>query len=191
MTKRVIIVGIPGVGKSTVITKVFEILCQQGIDTRIAEFGKIMFEQAKQLEINNRDQLRKLSIEQQRNLQEMTAQFINSLGNDIVIIDTHLLISTESGFYPGMPMKLLNILNPTHLVLVTASSEEIFNRRASDSTRQRDLGTIEQIKSDLRMSESMISTSSIITGSPFYLIDNNTDQIEAASNSIVKVILGR
>jgi len=191
MTKRVIIVGIPGVGKSTVITKVFEILRQQGIDTRIAEFGKIMFEQAKQLEINNRDQLRKLSIEQQRTLQELTAKFINSLGNDIVIIDTHLLISTESGFYPGMPMKLLNILNPTHLILVTASSEEIFNRRAGDSTRQRDLVSIEQIKSDLRMSESMISTSSIITGSPFYLIDNNTDQIEAASNSIVKVILGR
>lgn len=191
MTKRVIIVGIPGVGKSTVITKVFEILSQQGIDTRIAEFGKIMFEQAKQLEINNRDQLRKLSIDQQRTLQEMTAKFINSLGNDIVIIDTHLLISTEYGFYPGLPMKLLNILNPTHLVLVTASSEEIFNRRANDSTRHRDLISLEQIESDLRMSESMISVSSIITGSPFYLIHNNTDQIEVASGSIVRAILGR
>jgi adenylate kinase len=191
MTKRVIIVGIPGVGKSTVITKVFEILSQQGIDTRIAEFGKIMFEQAKQLEINNRDQLRKLPIDEQRTLQELTAKFINSLGNDIVIIDTHLLISTEHGFYPGLPMKLLNILNPTHIVLVTASSEEIFNRRSRDNTRQRDLVSIEQIKNDLRMSENMISMSSIITGSPFYLIHNNTDQIEAASNSIVKVILGR
>lgn len=191
MTKRVIIVGIPGVGKSTVITKVFEILSQQGIDTRIAEFGKIMFEQAKQLEINNRDQLRKLSIEQQKTLQEMTAKFINSLGNDIVIIDTHLLVSTEYGFYPGLPMKLLHILNPTHLVLVTASSEDIFNRRASDSTRQRDLVSLEQIKSDLRMSESMISMSSIITGSPFYLIHNNTDQIGVASSSIVRVILER
>jgi adenylate kinase len=191
MTKRVIIVGIPGVGKSTVITKVFEILSQQGIDTRIAEFGKIMFEQAKQLEINNRDQLRKLPIDEQRTLQELTAKFINSLGNDIVIIDTHLLISTEHGFYPGLPMKLLNILNPTHIVLVIASSEEIFNRRSRDNTRQRDLVSVEQIKNDLRMSENMISMSSIITGSPFYLIHNNTDQIEAASNSIVKVILGR
>src|SRR5690349_14639765 len=134
MTKRVIIVGIPGVGKSTVITKVFEILSQQGVDTRIAEFGKIMFEQAKQLEINNRDQLRKLPIDEQRTLQELTAKFINSLGNDIVIIDTHLLISTEHGFYPGLPMKLLNILNPTHIVLVIASSEEIFNRRSRDNT---------------------------------------------------------
>jgi adenylate kinase len=74
---------------------------------------------------------------------------------------------------------------------VTASSEEIFNRRSRDNTRQRDLVSIEQIKNDLRMSENMISMSSIITGSPFYLIHNNTDQIEAASNSIVKVILGR
>ena len=71
MTKRVMIVGIPGVGKSTVITNVFNLLSQEGIDAKIAEFGKIMFEQAKILSINNRDQLRKLSIEQQRSLQEM------------------------------------------------------------------------------------------------------------------------
>ncbi len=57
MTKRVMIVGIPGVGKSTVITNVFNLLSQEGVDTKIAEFGKIMFEQAKLLSINNRDQL--------------------------------------------------------------------------------------------------------------------------------------
>lgn len=191
MTKRVIIVGIPGVGKSTVITKVFEILSQEGVDTRIAEFGKIMFEQAKQMAINNRDQLRKLSIEQQRTLQEMTANSINSLGNDIVIIDTHLIIRTEHGFYPGMPLKLLNIINPTHLILITSSAEEIFKRRASDNSRQRDLISIDQIAHDLRISENMISTSSMITGSPFFLIQNNTDQVEKSSNSVVKVILGR
>lgn len=191
MTKRVIIVGIPGVGKSTVITKVFEILSQEGVDTRIAEFGKIMFDQAKQMAINNRDQLRKLSIEQQRTLQEMTANSINSLGNDIVIIDTHLLISTEHGFYPGMPLKLLNIINPTHLILITASAEEIFKRRANDNSRQRDLISIDQIAHDLRMSENMISTSSMITGCPFFLIQNNADQVEKSSSSVVKVILGR
>lgn len=191
MTKRVIIVGIPGVGKSTVITKVSENLSQQGIDSRIAEYGKIMFEQAKQLEIRNRDQLRKLSIDQQKTLQEMTANYINSLGNDVVIIDTHMMISTDHGFYPGMPLKILNIINPTHLILITASSEEILKRRVSDSTRQRDLISVEQIKSDLRMSENMISTSSIISGSPFYLIQNNADQVDEASNTVVKVILGR
>ena len=118
MIKRVMIVGIPGVGKSTVITNVFNLLSQEGVDTKIAEFGKIMFEQAKLLSINNRDQLRKLSIEQQRSLQELTANHINSLGHDVVIIDTHLFIRTDYEYYPGMPLKLLNIINPSHLILI-------------------------------------------------------------------------
>jgi len=191
MTKRVMIVGIPGVGKSTVITNVFNLLSQEGIDTKIAEFGKIMFEQAKLLSINNRDQLRKLSIEQQRSLQEMTANYINSLGNDVVIIDTHLFIRTELGYYPGMPSKLLNIINPSHLILITAKSEEIHRRRTDDSSRQRDLISIDRIIDDLRLSESMISSSSIITGCPFYIIQNNTDQIEKATSDICKVILSK
>ena len=191
MTKRVMIVGIPGVGKSTVITNVFNLLSQEGVDTKIAEFGKIMFEQAKLLSINNRDQLRKLSIEQQKSLQELTANYINSLGNDVVIIDTHLFIRTDYGYYPGMPLKLLNIINPSHLILITAKSEEIYKRRADDNSRQRDLISIDRISHDLRLSESMISSSSIISGCPFYIIQNNTDEIEKASDNICKVILSK
>jgi adenylate kinase len=185
------IVGIPGVGKSTVITNVFNLHSQEGIDTKIAEFGKIMFEQARLLSINNRDQLRKLSIEQQRSLQEMTANHINSLGNDVVIIDTHLFIRTEHGYYPGMPLKLLNIINPSHLILISAKSEEIHRRRTDDNSRQRDLISIDRISDDLRLSESMISSSSIVSGCPFYIIQNNTDEIEKASSDICKVILSK
>ena len=39
MTKRVIIVGIPGVGKSTVITNILNTLSKQGVDIKMAEFG--------------------------------------------------------------------------------------------------------------------------------------------------------
>ena len=191
MTKRVIIVGIPGVGKSTVITNVRDRLSQIGVDTKIAEFGKIMFDQARLMSIHNRDQLRRLSIEQQRTLQELAANSINSLGNDVVLVDTHLFISTDDGFYPGMPLKLLNIINPTHLVLITAAAEEIYNRRESDSSRQRDVISRDRITCDLRLSESMISSSSIITGCPFYIIQYNTNQIEKATEVICKIILGK
>lgn len=191
MTKRVIIVGIPGVGKSTVITNVRDRLSQIGVDTKIAEFGKIMFDQAKLMSIHNRDQLRRLSIEQQRTLQELAANSINSLGNDVVLVDTHLFISTDDGFYPGMPLKLLNIINPTHLVLITAAAEEIYNRRESDSSRQRDVISRDRITCDLRLSESMISSSSIITGCPFYIVQNNTNQLEKATEVICKIILGK
>lgn len=189
MTKRVIIVGIPGVGKSTVITNTFNLLSQNGFDAKIAEFGKIMFEQSKLFSINNRDELRKLSIEQQKSLQEMTAKHIFSMNNDIILIDTHLFINTDTGYYPGVPLKLLNILNPTHLILITARSDEIYERRESDTTRQRDLVSISSISNDLDLSKIMISSSSILTGCPFSIIQNNKGQIQRATEEMYKIMI--
>ena len=178
MTKRVIIVGIPGVGKSTVITNVLNILSKQGIDIKMAEFGTIMFEQAKLLSISNRDELRKLSLEQQRSLQEMTANYIFSLENDLVIVDTHLFINTAEGYYPGIPYKLLNILNPSQLILLTANSEVVYERRKTDIARQRDLISKDDISNELNISKIMIASSSIISGCPFSIISNNDGQPE-------------
>ncbi|MGI0000152.1 MAG: adenylate kinase, partial [Nitrososphaeraceae archaeon] len=78
-----------------------------------------------------------------------------------------------------------------HLILITAKSEDIQRRRTDDNSRQRDLISIERIRDDLRLSESMISSSSIISGCPFYIIQNNTDEIEKATDDICKVILSK
>ncbi|MBA3749664.1 MAG: adenylate kinase [Nitrosopumilus sp.] len=188
MTKRVIIVGIPGVGKSTVITNVLNTLSKKGIDIRIAEFGTLMFEQSKLLSITNRDDLRKLSLEQQIALQETTAKYIFSLKNDIVIIDTHLFINTVEGYYPGVPYKLLNILNPSHLILLTANPNEIYERRKSDLARQRDTISIEDISNELKISKIMIASSSIFSGCPFSIIKNNNGQLEEATTRICNTI---
>jgi adenylate kinase len=188
MTKRVIIVGIPGVGKSTVITNVLNTLSKRGIDIKIAEFGTLMFEQAKLLSISNRDELRKLSLEQQISLQEMTAKFIHSLKNDIVIIDTHLFINTVEGYYPGIPYKLLNILNPSHLILLTANPNEVYERRKTDIARQRDMISVEDISNELKISKIMIASSSIFSGCPFSIIKNNNGQLEEATMRICNTI---
>ena len=190
MTKRVIIVGIPGVGKSTVITNILKTLSKQGVDIKMAEFGTIMFEQAKKLlSIKNRDELRKLSLEQQRSLQEMTANYIFSLSNEIVIIDTHLFINTVEGYYPGIPYKLLNILNPSNLILLTANSDEVFERRKTDIARQRDMISADDISNELDISKIMIASSSIFSGCPFSIIPNNNGQLEEATNRICNTIV--
>jgi adenylate kinase len=190
MTKRVIIVGIPGVGKSTVITNILNTLSKQGVDIKMAEFGTIMFEQAKKLlSIKNRDELRKLSLEQQRSLQEMTANYIFSLSNEIVIIDTHLFINTVEGYYPGIPYKLLNILNPSNLILLTANSDEVFERRKTDIARQRDMISADDISNELNISKIMIASSSIFSGCPFSIIANNNGQLEEATNRICNTLV--
>ena len=186
--KKVIIVGIPGVGKSTIISNATEILQNIGTTIRTVVFGTVMFEEAKKLGINDRDQLRKLSIEVQQKLQVMTADYISSLQESVVVVDTHLFIKTPSGYYPGLPMNLILKINPDRLILVTADSEEILRRRIKDNTRTRDTITDEEIKRDLDVSLSMISCLSILTGAPFEIIYNHDNMIDSATSLMVELL---
>lgn len=186
--KKVIIVGIPGVGKSTIISNATEILRNIGTTSRTVVFGTVMFEEAKKLGINDRDQLRKLSIEVQQKLQAMTADYISSLNELVVVVDTHLFIKTPSGYYPGLPMNLILKINPDRLILVTADSEEILRRRKRDNTRTRDTITDEEIKRDLDVSLSMISCLSILTGAPFEIIYNHDNRIDSATSLMVELL---
>ena len=186
--KKVIIVGIPGVGKSTIISNATEILQNIGTTIRTVVFGTVMFEEAKKLGINDRDQLRKLSIEVQQKLQAMTADYISSLNESVVVVDTHLFIKTPSGYYPGLPMNLILKINPDRLILVTADSEEILRRRIKDNTRTRDTITDEEIKRDLGVSLSMISCLSILTGAPFEIIYNHDNMIDSATSLMVELL---
>jgi adenylate kinase len=184
--KIVIIVGIPGVGKSALISNATEILQNVGTTICTVVFGTVMFEEAKKLGLNDRDQIRKLSIDVQQKLQTMAAQHVSGLKGSIVVVDTHLFIKTPSGYYPGLPMNLILGLKPDKLILVTANSEEILRRRKKDNTRARDIISDEEIKKDLSVSQSMISCLSILTGAPFEIIYNHDDMIDSATSLMVE-----
>ena len=186
--KRVIIVGIPGVGKSSVISLAIEQLKQKGKDATIAVFGTMMLEEAHKMGVKNRDELRKMSLGKQRDLQEKAAKRISEIEDSIVIIDTHLFIKTIEGYYPGLPMYLLDIIKPTHFFMVIAEAGEIVNRRKSDKSRLRDIVAVEDIQDELDILRVMIASSSILTGSPFIAIVNNDNDIEQAVSSMVKVL---
>jgi adenylate kinase len=187
--KRAIIVGIPGVGKSTVITRATEMLSQKRKATVIV-FGTVMFEEAKKMGLKNRDEMRVMPVEDQRRLQELAAQRITEMKDDIVLIDTHLFINTEEGYYPGLPMRLLNIMKPTNIVMVAADATEIAERRKTDQTRQRDIASAENIQKELDISRIMVASCSILTGAPFTIIMNNDGQVGEAAANIAKVLLG-
>jgi adenylate kinase len=188
--KRVIIVGIPGVGKTSVISLAAKMLNQKGYKTAVVVFGTAMFEEAKEMGVNDRDELRKLSIDMQRRLQNMTAKRIAEIKDNIVIIDTHIFINTIEGYYPGLPMRLLDIIKPTHIVMVAAEPEEIVNRRKSDISRHRDIISAKDVQGELDISKVMVASCSILTGSPFIIILNNDNKIDEAVLNIVKVLAG-
>lgn len=186
--KRVVVVGIPGVGKTTVISRTAEILNQRGTQTAVVVFGTMMFEEARKLGINNRDAMRRESIEVQRHMQDLAARRIADLKDNIVIVDTHLFINTNEGYYPGLPLHLLEVIKPTNIVMVAARPEEIANRRRIDESRDRDIESVEDIQYKLDISKVMVTTCSVLTGCPFIIIMNSNNKIDETASNIVKAL---
>ena len=187
--KRItIVVGIPGVGKTTVITKTKDILLQSGYNTTVVVFGSVMLSEAKKMGIADRDQIRKLSLSGQQNLQNLAADYICSVKEDLVIVDTHLFVRTSSGFFPGIPQNVIHKLKPRNLILITATPEEILARRAKDESRHRDMVSIDEIKKELGLAISMISTISILSGSAFEIVDNHQGSSEDTASFIARIL---
>jgi adenylate kinase len=187
-SKKVVIVGIAGVGKTTLVSKMVEILNAKKKSVSVHSFGTIMFEEAQKIGLKDRDDLRKLSVDEQKALQKKAAKKIAAFNDNVVIIDTHAFISTKEGFYPGLPYHVLDELKPANFVAVSARPEEIYNRRMKDSTRHRDIISIENIKKELAVQDAMLSSCAVLTGSPMKSILNSEGKVEEAANEVINAI---
>ncbi len=188
VSKKIVIVGIPGAGKSTLVTKIVEILHSRQKSVSVNSFGTLMFEEAQKNGMKSRDDLRKLSMEEQLNLQKKAAHKIAELEDELVIIDTHTFINTNAGYYPGLPNNILEIIKPSNLISVYARPEEIYNRRMKDNTRQRDLVSIENIKKEMAISDAMLSSCAVFSGSPMKPVLNTEGKVEEAANAVISAI---
>ena len=186
--KRVVLVGIPGVGKTTLLKMVVDKLRAQNKIVLVRSFGTVMLEVARSMGITDRDALRQLPTEEQSRLQNMAARKLAEEPGDIVIIDTHAFVSTVSGYYPGLPERVLRVLNPTIYISVSAKPEEIYNRRKNDPTRHRDRVNIANIKQELDIQAALVSTYSVVSGSPVKPIVNRDDRMDAAAAEVIKVL---
>ena len=187
-SKKVVIVGIPGVGKTSLITKIAELIKQKNKTVSVHSYGTVMFEEAKKMGIKNRDELRMLPIVKQKQLQKMAAEMLSNLSDDVIFIDTHAFISTKAGFYPGLPNYVIQIIQPTNFIAITASPDEIHNRRMEDETRDRDPISIEDIKKELAVQDAMLSSCSVLSGSPMKVIFNHEGKIEEAAVNVIDAI---
>ncbi len=186
--KRIILVGIPGVGKTSLLSKIVEIIKNHDKSVGVFSFGTLMFEIAKKNGLKDRDELRKLPVAEQQNLQKIAAEKIAEHNEQIVIVDTHTFINSSEGYYPGLPEHVLKIIKPTNFVSVSAKPEEIYNRRMKDDTRNRDKITLTKIKTELDIQSGMISACAVITGSPVKHILNREGKIDEATDKIIKAI---
>lgn len=187
--RRVIIVGIPGVGKTTVVNKMVELLKERTDSLGLVNYGTTMMEEATiRHGIKSRDEMRKLPVEVQKSLQVYAAERISLMEHEFVIVDTHLFISTREGFWPGMPLDVLQAIKPTHLVLVAASLEEIKFRRENDNTRTRDPSSLESLGLEMDAAKSLLFASSLICGCPALVVTNSTGQADTAAKKIINSV---
>ena len=186
--KKVVIVGIPGVGKTSLLTKLVEHITQQSRTVSVRSFGTVMLEEAMKNGVKDRDELRKLPIKKQQELQKMAAEDIAKMEDDVILIDTHAFISTKSGFYPGLPNYVIQIIQPTNFIAITASPDEIHNRRMMDKTRNRDPVSIEDIKKELAVQDAMLSSCSVLSGSPMKVIFNHEGKVDEAAETVLGAI---
>lgn len=180
--------GIPGVGKTTLVSKVIETLGSESVSVSMYSFGSIMFAQAQKDGISDRDQLRKLPIARQQSYQRNAAEQLAQISDDVVLIDTHAFVSTPSGAYPGLPAPVLGILQPSFFISVLAPPEEIYARRVNDQTRRRDKISIAGIKKELSMQESMLATCSVLSGAPIKLVRNLEGRADEAAARVVRAM---
>jgi len=186
--KKIVLVGIPGVGKTSLLSKIVEILQSKNKTVNVMSYGTLMFDVAKENGLKDRDGLRKLPLTEQQNLQKIAAEKIATQNEEIVIIDTHAFISSIEGYYPGLPEHVLKIIKPTNFISVAAKPEEIYNRRMKDETRNRDNITLINIRKELEYQTGMISACAVITGTPVRHILNNEGKIDEAADKIILAI---
>lgn len=185
MRLRVVVVGIPGVGKTTVVDKAMSMV--KG--SRLVTFGTVMLEEGIRLRwIKHRDELRKLAVEKQSRLQSIAATKISKMKDKVIFVDTHLFIRTREGFWPGLPSKVVTLLKPTHLVLVEASPDEIFARRETDSTRHRDDVMREELAGELSLARSFLAASSTLTGAPMLIVTNSDGRSDEVARELAQVL---
>jgi adenylate kinase len=176
-----IITGIPGTGKTTVMNKVIE-----KHPLTFVTFGTVMFEMAKKKSlVTDRDELRKLPFSTQRKIQELAAAEIKKMNN--VCVDTHCTIKTKAGYLPGLPETVLKLLAPDAIILVEATADEIIQRRRRD-TRARDVEDKCMILEHQLFNRIAAMNYAIMSGATVKIIQNNENKLEDAAADILAIL---
>jgi adenylate kinase len=178
----VVVTGIPGVGKTTAMKEAAE-----GIDIQFITFGTVMADIAIEMNlVKDRDEMRKLTLDQQKELQIKTAEKVAKMDN--VIVDTHCTVKTPKGYMPGLPEWVIKKLNPTAIVVVEADPEEIYNRRSKDITRNRDPDSKEKIAEHQQMNRAAAMSYATLSGATVKIVFNHDNTLEDAVKNAAPVL---
>ncbi len=191
MPGRIIVAGIPGVGKTTVLQELEKISRERKVLLNVVNFGSVMNQLFKEKEGKqlHRDHMRRQEIELQSRIQLQAARQIRRMPQrETLVVDTHMFVRTKDGVWPGTPQKVLEVIAPDAIILIEAKPEEIARRRHQDMTRERETSTVADATADLEWSRYMASANAVIAGIPIQIITNNEGQQQQAAEDLLRMI---
>jgi adenylate kinase len=178
----IIVTGIPGVGKTTVMEAAAE---QAG--RKIVVYGSVMFDVASDRGlVEHRDEMRRMNPDVQKEVQMAAAEKMAKMGD--IIVDTHCTIKTPHGYLPGLPAWVLEKLKPSTVVLVEADEAEIKGRRDSDASRKRDDDSVAAIAQHQETNRRYAAAYSTLTGATLATVYNHDNALDGAVTQLLKVL---
>ena len=183
--KVVVVAGIPGSGSTTVLKSALE-----NLDYTLVNYGDVMLTIAQKMGlVDDRDSLRKLSPDVQKEVQRNAAKNIREKSEEInIIVDTHCTIKTPLGFLPGLPKCVLDELQPDQFVLIEADDDEILLRRINDTSRTRDVEKLKDINLHQQMNRAVSIAYAALTGATVQIIINHDNRLDESVEEIIKTL---
>jgi adenylate kinase len=188
--KVVVVTGVPGVGKSTVVAGALEKLKARGIVYDLVNYGDVMLELMRErIGITDRDEMRRIPSEPYREIQRAAAERIAEMAElKSVLVDTHCLVKKPEGYLPGLPRWALESLGPESIVLIEAEPEEVVARRTSDVSRHRDEELLAEVEEHQHLSRAIAMAYAALVGATVKIVKNSNGKLSEAINNMVNAL---
>ncbi|MCF7668366.1 MAG: adenylate kinase [Verrucomicrobia bacterium] len=189
MGKIIIVAGVPGAGKSSLLLEAWKRI-QSDLKYTIVSFGTEMLRLCKEGGlVKDRDDMRSLSQDVQEEMQWRTTKRIAERPENI-LLDTHCAIKTGSGSYlPGLTPRMLERLSPSAIILVDAHEAEIRGRRKLDKSRPlRAIESYEDILEHKLINRGYAAAYSARSSCLLRIIQNNTGEFERAVEDFIETV---
>jgi adenylate kinase len=182
------------VGKTTVLNKLQELAAVKGLKVKVVNFGSFMLNYAvREGIVESRDKLRYLPLRKQLELQRLAAKSIIEEAskelkeNDYLIIDTHALVKTVAGYWPGLPRHVIDELKPDMIAVIEADPQIIAARQARDKARYRaDIGGAEGVKRLMEYARAASFASATYYASTVAIVENPEGRPEEAASRLLE-----
>jgi adenylate kinase len=190
VARLVVVTGVPGVGKSTVIAGALEVLRAEGLIYELVNYGDVMLEMMRErMGVTDRDEMRRIPFEPYREIQRAAAERIARMAElKPVLLDTHCSVKKPEGYLPGLPRWALEILKPDSIVLIEAEPEEIVARRTSDVSRRRDEELLAEVAEHQQLNRAIAMAYAALVGATVKIIKNRNGKLSEAVKDMVDAL---